>query len=62
MTDDEIRALHAALVLEEAHMHIRYGRRENLSGVHAAAYWDQLVHEIRDVEVALTRRGLEPTP
>lgn len=59
----KLREQHAALLYEEARMHVVYGRREQLpSGGEAAKYWDRLLDEIRSLECVLALKGIEPTP
>ncbi|GGA71774.1 hypothetical protein GCM10011490_23130 [Pseudoclavibacter endophyticus] len=63
LPDGALRILHAALVLEEARLHVRYGSRHRLtSGGMLAQEWDRLRQEVVDIERELARRGLHPTP
>lgn len=62
MKKAKLRELHAALVLEEAQLHVRYGSREGTNAALIARYWDKLHREISDVEHEMLRRGVRPTP
>ena len=62
MKKAKLREHHAALVLEEAHLHVRYGSREGTNVALVARYWDTLRREISETEREMLRRGLRPTP
>lgn len=51
---------HAALVLEDAHLHIRYGQQRVPAAI--ARHWRRLHAERALVEQELASRGLKPTP
>lgn len=62
MKKAKLREHHAALVLEEAQLHLRYGSRQGTNVALVTRYWDKLLREISETENELMRRGVRPTP